>query len=55
MGDPILKQDAKYIPNLVLPRLPFPNQFYGYTRYRKKNRSVESAYWERMLEKINEK
>lgn len=53
MGDLVLKQPSKYISTLILPKLPYPNQFYGYTRYRNQSRPVEEAVWERMLEKIN--
>jgi len=54
MGDYAKKKEPKYESGLILERLPFPNHFYSYTRHRKKNRSIESAYWERMLEKIND-
>ena len=54
MGDVVLKQDPKYLPNKILPKLPYPNQFYGYTRYRLKNRPVDEAYWDQMLLQINE-
>ena len=55
MGDKLYRQDPKYLPNLTLPKLPYPNKFYGYTRHRLKNRPVEAAYWDQMLSKINEK
>ncbi len=57
MGD-IIKvdsRDLRYDPMLILPRLSYPNKFYGTTRYRPINRSVESAYWDRVLPKLNEK
>jgi hypothetical protein len=55
MGDEVQTPAPRYDPDLVLPRLPFPNRFYGYTRHRPINRSVQSAFWERALPKINEK
>ena len=57
MGD-IIKvdsRDLRYDPLLILPRLSYPNKFYGTTRHRPINRSVESAYWDRVLPKLNEK
>ena len=57
MGD-IIKvdsRDLRYDPLLILPRLSYPNKFYGTTRHRPINRSVESAFWDRVLPKLNEK
>ena len=54
LGDAVKKEDPQYDSNLVLPRLPFPNKFNGFSRYRRRDRSVESAYWDRVLPKLNE-
>ncbi len=55
MGDLVKKKDPNYVSSLILPKLSYPNKFYGYTRYRPKVRSVESAFWDHVLPKINEK
>ena len=55
MGDLVKKAELRYDPLLILPRLSYPNKFYGTTRYRPINRSVESAFWDRVLPKLNEK
>ena len=55
MGDPVKKKEPHYVQSLILPNLPFPNRFNGYTRYRRRDRSVESAYWDRVLCKLDEK
>jgi hypothetical protein len=55
MGDEMITPPPHYDPELILPRLPFPNRFYGYTRHRPINRSVQSAFWDRALPKIDEK
>lgn len=55
MGEHTKTPEPKFLPNLILPKLPYPNRFYGYTRYRPENRSVQSAYWERVLPILNEK
>jgi hypothetical protein len=55
MGDLVKKSETKYDPDLILPRLSFPSKDFTYSRYRRKDRSVESAYWDRVLPKLNEK
>ena len=54
MGDLVKKPEPYYDPELILPRLPFPNKFYGYTRHRPLVRSVTSAFWDRALPKLAE-
>jgi hypothetical protein len=55
MGDQTHTPEPTYLPRLILPKLPFPNRFYGYTRFRPQNRSIESAYWDRVLPILNAK
>jgi len=55
MGDLVKKSETKYDSSLILPKLSFPNKDLTYSRYRRKDRSVESAYWDRVLPKLNEK
>ncbi|CAF0716745.1 unnamed protein product [Brachionus calyciflorus] len=55
MGDKVKKADPHYDPNLILPRLKFPNKFNGYSRYRNKDRSIESAFWDRVLPKLSDR
>lgn len=55
MGDLVKKSEPKYVPQLILPRLSFPSRFYGFTRHRRRDRSLQSAYWDRVLPKLNEK
>jgi hypothetical protein len=55
MGDLVKKKESTYDSSLILPKLSYPNRFYGYTRFRPKIRSVESAFWDHVLPKINEK
>jgi hypothetical protein len=55
MADKTKTLELHYDQRLILPKLPYPNRFYGFTRHRPLVRSVESAFWERALPKINEK
>ena len=55
MGDLVKKSDPSYDATFVLPRLGYPNKFYGFTRFRPINRSVETAFWDRVLPKLNKK
>lgn len=55
MGDLVKKKEPQYDPNLILPKLPFPTKNNAYSRYRQRDRSVESAFWDRVLPKLNSK
>ncbi len=55
LGDKYRLLQPKYEPSLVLPKLPFPNRSNEYTRFRPIGRSVESAFWDNVLPKLNEK
>jgi hypothetical protein len=48
MGDHVLKKEPYFDSKLMLPKLPYPNKFNGFTRHRRLDRSVESAFWDRV-------
>jgi hypothetical protein len=55
IGELVKKKESNYDSGLILPKLSYPNRFYGYTRFRPKVRSVESAFWDNVLPKLNKK
>lgn len=55
MGDKVKKAEPHYDSRLILPQLPYPNKQTSYTRHRRKDRSVESAFWDRVLPKLSDR
>jgi hypothetical protein len=57
MGDPCTYRDERprYDSKLILPTLKFPNAYNCYTRHKSKQRTPQTAFWDRVLPILNKR